>query len=396
MKRVNRPSIIVLCFFPVALLVFLTVLTVFSGCDDLQEQSEDVPDLQVDDDDDGSGWEYPYYLVIGGGHSETLSLLTIKGPKEFSLANDVQVTASSINQTVVHQKELFAVCSLSHSVMIYDVHDLSIRSEVSVGIGNNPMALVFHNNKKAFISNFISNSITYYNLADDVGEALTTISLPSGNDLPRDKGISETWARPGGMILAAGKLYVALANLDNSYVAGGPGHLAAIDPVENTLEKTIELTGRNTVAVFAEEESEIIYAMSAGDYTPDDGYTGNGLVEVIYAVNDQVIDSIDTGGAPTEMVVNDRGVAFLGNGKKGEVLSFDTETLEILDPVDIRDPDDSLGLSFASALAVDGNGYLFAAEYNHDRLFVIDTHNNNKIVDTFTVNDGPDTLSFIR
>ncbi|HPQ70579.1 MAG TPA: hypothetical protein PKW95_15750 [bacterium] len=385
--------------FGLALILLLASMVFCSfGCGDLEEQHEDVPDIQVDDDDDdddtGDGWDYPYYLVIGGGLSETLSLLTINGPDSFSLANDVQVTSSSINQTVVYEKELYAVCSLSHSVMVYDVHDLSISRQVSVGIGNNPMMLAFHEDKKAFIANFLSNDVTYYDLADDDGDALYTIAMPSGDELPTD-GDGETWARPGGLIMAAGKAYAALSNLDGAYVAGGPGLVAVIDPESKSVDSIIEMEGRDTVGVYARDD-DLVYVISAGDYEVGEGFVGNGKVELIDTQTDEIVGSVETGGAPFEMVINSDNVAYLGNGAEGVVLSFDAETHEMLDPIDIRDPDDTLGLSYASALVVDGNGYLYAAEFNHDRLFVIDTMNQNKIVATFTVNDGPDTLSFIR
>ncbi len=374
-----------------ALLIAALIAAAVMGCDELEEQSEDVPAIIYGGDD----WDYPYYLVIGGGLSETLSLLTISGPERYAVDNDVQLSCGSINQTLVKDGELFALCSLTHSVLVYDIHDLSISREISVGVGSNPLGMAFYEGNKAFITNYITNNVTYYDLNDDEGQVLATILMPSSDELPSDTGEHKTQARPGGAVMAGDKLFVALSNLDDTYVAGGPGLLAVIDGPSKTLTKTITLKGRDTVGVWSEENG-FVYAVSAGDYTNEKGFVGNGLVELIDVESLEIVDSVDIGGAPFDMVVTNEGIAYLGNGLEGVVLSFDTATLEVLDSIDIRDSNDELGLSFTSALAADGNGYLYAVEFNHDRLFVIDTLSGNKIVDRFTVNDGPDTLSFIR
>jgi DNA-binding beta-propeller fold protein YncE len=374
------------------------IATLAAGCEDLVEQREDLPTLHVNDDDDrdvNKPWEYPYYLVIGGGYSETLSLLTVSGPGEFSLTNDVQLTGSGINDTVVRGGELYAVCSLTNSVVVYDTQNLSIKREVSVGESQNPMALAFYENKRAYLANYVSNAITYHDLADDDGGALAVIAMPSGDDLPRDAGVEETWARPNDVVVTGNRVYATLGNLQGLHMAGGPGLVAVVDAPSQSLVKSIELTGRDTVGMHLDEDAGLLYAVSAGEFD-DTWFIGNGVVEIIDLASEKITDTVHLNGSPFEMVIAAGGTAFCNNGKEGVILSFDTKTLEVLDPIDIRDPGDELSLSFASALAVDGNGYLYAAEFNHDKLFVIDTHNGNDIIAVFVVNDGPDTLSFIR
>ncbi len=343
-------------------------------------------------------WAYPYYLVIGGGLSETLSLLTINGPEDFALSNDVQLTASAINHTSIYQNELYAVCSLSHSVVVYDIQNLSISREISMGIGNNPMTLDFYQEHKAYISNLATNTVTFYDLSPDADEnnrLLATIPLPSGGDSPETNSEQQTWSRPGTLTVVGDKVYCPLANLNSSFVAGGPGLLAVIDATRNKLEKTIPLEGRNTSSVYSHND-EILFLLSAGDYVPGTGFLGNGVIEIFDPSNDTVIDSIEIGGAPYEMAASPDGIAYVGNGKEGIILSFDMESLEVLDPVDIRDSLNTFGVSFVSALAVDGNGMLYAAEFNNDHLFIIDTNDGNRIIRVLDVNDGPDTLTFIR
>ena len=388
-KKIER----LLADFFIATLIVFTFLAL--GCDDLVEKGDNIPDL---DAGDGEPWEYPYFLIMGGGLSETLSILEVKGKESYELTNDIQLTGSAINYTIVYQNELFAVCSLSNSVIVYDNDTLSILREVSVGAGNNPMELVFYEDKKAYISNFFTNSVSLYDLAKNEAEPLVTIDMPSGSELPKDSNaqLDDIWSRPGGMAILGNDVFCALSNLNSTFQAAGSGVVAVIDTSKNILKKQIILNGRNTVSLLANEEDGILYAISAGDHSEGNGYVGNGKIELIQGSDLSIIDSVDVDGAPFEMVISDNGIGYLGNGKEGTILSLDTTSMEILGSIDVIDSSSESGLSYISALAMDGHGYLYVTEFNQDTLLIIDTNDNNRIVKRFTVNDGPDTLSFIH
>ncbi|MCB9479142.1 MAG: hypothetical protein H6684_10690 [Deltaproteobacteria bacterium] len=394
----------------VAILLLLAVLVALSvGCDDLEEQSEDLPSLATGDDDDGEfaldgngaydvsePWDYPYYLVIGGALSETLSLATVSGPGEISVANDVQLTGSAINQMQTHDGALYAVCSLSHSVIRYDTSSLAIRSETSLGVGTNPLEIAFADDGRAFVSNFVTNDMRVFDLGEG-DDPLSVIDMPK-DDLPRYEGAGETWARPGSIRYFDGAVFMALSNLDEQFRAGGPGVVAVVDADGQALVDTIEMTGGNTTALHLDRDARRLYAMSTGTYDNDEGFVGDGRVDVIDVDSRAVVDTVEIGGAPFTMVQNPRGVAYLGNGQHAVVLSFDTETMEVREPIDIRDGDDGdgLGLSYASGIATDGNGYLYVVDFNHDELVVIDTFNGDRVIARVTVNDGPVPIGFIR
>jgi DNA-binding beta-propeller fold protein YncE len=359
------------------------------GCDELKEQREDLPPIML-----GGNWDYPYYLVIGGGLSETLSLLTINGPGEFDLANDVQKTASGIHQTFVHDSQLYALCSLSNSLVIYD-EDLSIDTELSLGVGTNPIGLALDGEDQAWVATFLTDELILFDISGSKAEPLAEIALPS--NLPRDSGVEETWPRPGAVVVTEKYVFVALSNLDDGFEAGGPGAVAVVDNETRSLSTTIELQGRDTTGLWLDEQAGLLYTVSAGDHSPDEGFNGNGLVELIDIRTLEIVDSVEIDGAPLEMVVSEDRIAYLVNAVEGTVLSFDLDTLEQYPPIDIRgNEDDGIGLSFASAVAVDGHGYLYAAEFNHDRLVVLDTNDGNRLIAELTVNDGPETLSFLR
>ena len=380
-------------FFAGALAMACLVALVVAGfgCDRLEEQQGNLPDLSLSDD-----WSYPYYLVIGGGLSETLSVLTVSGDASFSLANDAQLTCTGVNQTQLYDGRLYALCSLSNSVVVYDPNNLEISREVALGSGTNPMALAFYQDQKAYVSSFVSDAVIYYDLSGTEAKRLATIPMPDGSTLPKDSPDTEAWARPGGIVRDGNRVYCALANLDASFAAAGPGLVAVIDAQENTLAGTIKLTGKNTVNLYLDEKNNRLFTVSAGDYAPGQGYVGNGRVEIIDLETQTVTDAVALDGAPFEMVVAPNNIAYLGNGREGLLLGFDLDTLAAIDPIDLRGSTNAAGLSFVSALAVDGRGLLYAAEFNQDRLFVLDTEDSHGVVRSFSVNDGPETLTFLR
>jgi len=337
------------------------------------------------------------YLVIGGGFSETLSVLRVAPGPSFELFADVAPTGSAINHTVYRDGNFFAVCSLSNSVVVYD-RDLNVEREASVGAGTNPMHLTFADDKTAWVTDLVANDVRLLDLAPGVDadeRVLAVVEMPAGDDLPRDADVAQSWARPGGAASVGGRLFVALAHLSGEFIAGGPGLIAVIDESARELETTIELEGRDTVQVVYDETRGVLWAVSAGDFATGAGFVGNGMLEALDPETLQVVERIDIDGAPYEMLLGEKSTAYLGNGGDGRLLVVDLDDGAQLDSIDLRRHEGEAGLSFVSALARDPAGFVYAAEFNSDYLYVLDPARDHEIVAEFAVNDGPDTVTFI-
>ena len=365
----------------------ILILLALSACDDLAEQSGGVIDLSS-----GGDGNYPYSVVIGGGLSETLSVLIVKGTDDFQLYNDVQKTGSGIQQSLIHNEKLYTLCSLSNSLLSYSIKDLSILDERSLGVGNNPVAMAFYGDKFVFTANLLTNTVDKYDL-DDPSEAPVVIALPSDGAIPKNPGVGKSWARPSALAVYGKRIFCALGNLDSLYRAAGPSLLAVIDPDANQVVQTSILHGHDTVSLYL--DGSTLYAISAGDFDGTVGFVGNGTIEAIDADTLEIRQKLTLPGAPFVMAVTSDRKAYLGNGKEGIVLSFDLNTWEQLPSIDIRSHNNSFGVSFASALTIDVHDSLYVAEFNSDRLFVIDTKNGNRILSSFVVDDGPNTLSIL-
>ncbi|MCC6159628.1 MAG: hypothetical protein IT350_16370 [Deltaproteobacteria bacterium] len=368
------------------------------GCDDLDEQHEDGAELGADPSNDphdvSKPWEYPYHLVIGGGLSETLSVLTVQGPGDWSIANDVQDACAGINQMTWRDGRLFALCSLSNSLVTYDAEDLSITGEVSLGDGRNPMNFAFDGDDRIHVSNFLTNDVTLHDLDD--GSTLATVPLPYLDEAHLDNPDSETWPRPGSLIPDGDRLLVAVANLSAQFTPGGPGAIHVVDTTAHAVAVEVLLAGRDTTTLLASPGAQCVFALSAGDYAVGTGFAGNGVVECLDPATLAPLAVIETGGAPMgESVAAPNGRVYVGNAMDARILVFDSATLEIRPEIDLRGDTDGPELSFVSGIAVDGNGFLYATDFNHDRLFIVDT-NTNEILAKFDTCDGPDTLEFVR
>lgn len=338
------------------------------------------------------------YLVIGGGFSETLSVLRVGPGPSFDLFADVAPTGSAINHTVYRDGLLYAVCSLSNSVVVYD-RDLRVVREISVGEGTNPMSLAFVGDDLAWVTDLVADDVRLIDLGPGVAAServSAIVEMPAGDALPRDAGVAQSWARPGGAVVVGERLFVALAHLSGQYVAGGPGLLAVIDTATRELEAVIELNGRDTVQVVYDSAREVVWAVSAGDFLSGEGFIGNGLLEAIDPATLAVVEQIEIDGAPYELLLGDGSTAYLGNGGDGRLLVVDLDSGAQLDSIDLRRHAGEAGLSFVSALATDAAGLLYVAELNSDYLYVLDPAYNHEIVADFLVNDGPDTLTFIE
>ncbi|MDP8254918.1 MAG: hypothetical protein P9M14_04155 [Candidatus Alcyoniella australis] len=364
------------------------LILVLAGCED-PAVDEDQP-IDLNDDDDAP---YPYALVIGGGLSETLSVLKVEGPGEYVLLDDVRATGQSITQTLLHSGELYALCSLSNSVVVYDQGELQVQREISVGSGSNPIAMDFDSQGLAWIANFMEQDVSLYDLSTGINaedRELARIALPEEFQLPGDEG----WARHSGLLVVDQRVFVALPNLDGDFTANGPGVVIVIDRAERNQTADLTLTGSDTVGLVEDLQRGLLWAVSAGDYDQQDGFVGNGRVEAIDPQTLELVRDFEVNGAPIEMLIDEQGLGWLGNARNGVLTAIDLESGEQVYQVDLRDQDDPLGLSMISGLTLSPDGLLWVTEFNHDRLFAIDPLSGEK-VESFVVNDGPDTLTVI-
>ncbi len=309
---------------------------------------------------------------------------------DYTVDPGVALTGQSPDQIVVQDNRFYVVNSLSHSIGIYTTDTFQPAGEISVGMGRNPMYMRFLDADRFYVTNFTSNTVSLVSLS--AAGVQTEIDLPAAADLPHDAG-QTTSARPGGLVIIDDTCYVACANLNESFVAGGPGIIATIDTHSHQLTGWFESGGRDTVDVVQwPEKPDWLWTVNAGDFDSGTGFAGNGSIAVRSISQAAITDIIPVNDAPFELVFGEER-AYFASGMDGRIGRIDPRTLSLLEPLEL--PNAGQGLNFVSGLTVDSNGILWALEFNHDMLYLIDTRQNDAIIRQIEVGDGPDAIAFI-
>jgi DNA-binding beta-propeller fold protein YncE len=365
-----------------------------AGCGDLKAQISGA-DFRGDDGNTNPN-AYPYYLAIGGGLSETISILKVREGPTFEIFQNVAPTDMAINDAVATATAFYTVCSLSNSVVVYDLN-LNVIREAEVGAGANPMNLALAAGQTGWVSDFLANDVRLVNLGPGpAGQAVqATVALPDSAALPHDAGVTTSWARPDGVALVGGTLFVALSNLSAQWTPAGPGQLALVDTATATLAGVVTLQGRDPIGVMYDDARKLVWVCSAGDYHNSVGFVGDGLLEGVDPTTQAVVRRIAVQGAPFVPLIAPSGLAYLENGLDGEVLVVDLDAGRQLPSIDLRLHVPGSGLSYISGLALDPAGRLYAVDFNSDYLYVIDPAQDNKVIYQTIVNDGPNTLTFL-
>ncbi|HYE79730.1 MAG TPA: hypothetical protein VEI97_17220, partial [bacterium] len=192
------------------------------------------------------------------------------------------------------------------------------------------------------------------------------------------------------------RLFVTLANLDPNFAAGGPGVVLVVDSDRGALVEHAVLvlpTGRNAgdVAWAQVGGRESMAVACAGDFEAGTGYLQNGSFHLLDVTTLREVAAIPVPSAPVEvLVVGER--AFGAGAQIGDISQVDLGERTAGPIIDI--PDSGVGLNYCSGLAPLDAAHLLAAEFNGDRLYVVDLA-RNAVTGSWTVGDGPDAVVVI-
>jgi hypothetical protein len=327
-----------------------------------------------------------YDVVIAMGLDETLWRIN---SQNYTAQPDAADTGLAPNRIIEHAGELFVVNSLSHSITVYDPLTLSLKRELSVGIGTNPFDMVFVDDRSFYVTQFNSNTVSRIDAYS--GQVTAVIDMPE--DLPADPG-KTTFPRPSGITRLSDTAYVACPNLDTSFFPGGPGILVTIDIHTDQVTGWFESGGRNCVGIAGNSHfPEWLWVINAGDYSSQQGFNENGTIAVYDAGSVEPFQIIDTFDAPVELVFGtDR--AYFASAASGRIGRFEMDTFSILPSIYLSSGGQELNM--VSGLAVAPDYRLWALEFNHNKLWVIDTTQDDAILHQMTVGRGPDALIIIE
>jgi streptogramin lyase len=216
--------------------------------------------------------------------------------------------------------------------------------------------------------------------------------MPGSDELPSDPG-ETTWARPMGLTVAGDTAYIACGNMDDEYIAGGPGVVVEIDTVSHSVRRFHESGGRNCVNVYHHDgRPDELWILNAGTYEPGSGFAGDGTLAIRSIAGDEVIRVVDLQDSPLELVLgNDR--VYFASAMDGRIARMDLDGFTMASPIEL--PTAGQGINYVSGLEITPDGVLWALEFNHNMLYVLDPA-PGQIIQSVPMGEGPDALAFIE
>lgn len=171
---------------------------------------------------------------------------------------------------------------------------------------------------------------------------------------------------------------VALAPERNrGYISNGRGNCVSVfDLKTHRVLEEVPSSGQNPDAIMYDAFSGRIFTFN--------GRTANATA--IDADTNKVVGTVDIGGKPEFAVTDGKGMIFVNNEDKSEVVAFDAKSLEIKKRWPIAPGEGPSGL------AIDlRNKRLFSV---CDKVMIVSDFENGKVVTTVPIGAGPDAVRF--
>jgi hypothetical protein len=329
--------------------------------------------------------------IVINSLGEDLSLIHVGDPP--TVTKSAVTLGSAPNQILVRGQEAIGVSSTSNSIQVIDIEKWAVIREYSVGAGCNPYMLALDHENMLLVTCFLSNELLRVDPEADLAASpvLDRTPMPAGADLkPFDPQI-QSHARPQGVAVVGHKAYVTLSNLGDDWSPAGPGMVVVVDVAAWTQDKIIELSKTNPATAYNPfSKNDLIYVPCSGNYD------GTGVVEVLDTTSDSIVRTVETGGAPGRMWVDENDIAWVGDQLDGQVLKFDAETYQGLDSVMLCPADyENEIYDFISDVATDGRGNVYAACFATDAVHIFPAEGGSK-PEVVEVGDGPQALLVVQ
>ncbi|MCK4255796.1 T9SS type A sorting domain-containing protein [candidate division WOR-3 bacterium] len=304
-------------------------------------------------------------------------------------------------------KTAFVVNGLGETLSLIDLEDGTVENNVvTLGLAPNWVCV---NDGMVYVVNSISDDIYFIDIqtnlvADSIllpegsnpyameflNDSIAYVSAFCANSVfcmnVKRKEILETipvGLSPEGLCITQDEVFVAITAYDPNTYTWGEGMVYVIDAPSNSVIDSVSV-GVNPQHLEVDPDGEL-YVVCTGNYG-----AVTGVVYRTDGVTHQVLDSLMTGGTPLSISISSNGIAWIGAGgwtDNGYVYMIDTETESIIhgssNPI----------LVGRGVLGVtcDGNGNCYTCNFGTDDVSVIDE--TGSIIRTFGVGDGPQAIA---
>lgn len=238
-------------------------------------------------------------LIVLNSGSQTLSKIDLS---THQVINTFAPAGLYGNQLYYADEELWMVNSGDNNIQKVDKDNGQILKTYTIGNSTNPWNMI-KDNQFIYVTAMMTGKIYRINTINDEIQSI-------------DSGIS-----PEGMLIVDNLLYVA--NTGFQYPNYQTGKIAIVDL--NTFIKIDEISVPTNPQALIKSGDQQIHVMCTGNYANE-----SGKIAVIDINSKEVINTLDIGGSPNMMTMDNNGKVYLGDGMGAGFFVYDSSSLEVL------------------------------------------------------------------
>jgi len=312
----------------------------------------------------------PRTLYVLNNLGRTLSKMNLETSE---ITNDILTVGNIPNRIHTRGDKIYVVNSTPAGIAIIDGQTEEVSNTIALAEGSNPWDMAFVGTSKAYVTNLLANSVTVIDLVS--GDSLT--SIPVGEN-------------PEGILVVNNTAYVANTGGYPDYT---PSTVSVIDIRADSVTKTLDVPLNPQDLALAPDGN--IHVVCTGNF-------GNvsGRVAVINPFGDTdftplVVDTIEVGGSPGNIVITTDGLAYLpdfGDGANGFVYSYNVFSGAIIN--DSTNPI-LVGNGAMTLLFDTPTGNLYVSNFSDDTVQMLDA-SSGAVLNTFGFGDGAQAMAILE
>jgi DNA-binding beta-propeller fold protein YncE len=298
-------------------------------------------------------------LFVVNGLSETLSAVRLEDDSVFDNVMELGRWPNGI-ESDPERGSLFVVNSGDNNVMDIDLATGDVSRHLDVGIGRNPWECVRG------------------------GDLLWVSAFLTGEAIAIDESGAATHHKIGTTLQAIAVFGDALYVTDTAYQYGsfGRGSVVKLNPVSGA-EVGRSFVGTNPQDII-EDDAGRLHVACSGSFTGSQEDAA-GEVHILDAATMTPLDTLFLGGSPSSLAQGSGGVIYAA-GYWGGVMAYEAASLTVL-----HDASNPLlaGEGFMDMVPDEATGKLVIADFDEDRVLLIDPLAGGTPDRLFAVGDGP-------